>query len=304
MNIRLAHHFWQNNANATWNPEVFPYPAIEEKIKQNYSLLEAERPAWKQYGSITVFFDYRPAKDIYNRDITPISFAFLQNCRDPAACSKAIKPELSRASTNQLSMDVELPKACLPGQRFRSLPAIAALCVIAAALALWPLIRGGDGKDESPVSLAPVSRPEARADDRGTQFTQTPATPVQPEGATPDIEAKAAAPASAPASTAAESAPRTPYEVDSELQGLCDRPDIISRWKKCERLYFQDYCNISLEPGDNFDLWKKRNKDKCEDLQRSKVEDIIGLTEKSAGFPSRKSWKGKLEKIFNEGVEK
>lgn len=113
MIIKLAHHFWEKNENATWRPMPFPYPDIEDEIKKDYVFLEAKRPKWKQYGNITAFFDYRPAKDIYGRDIVPISFAFIANCKRPEACHSTIASRLANARTEGTYFEVDIPEANL-----------------------------------------------------------------------------------------------------------------------------------------------------------------------------------------------
>lgn len=109
MEILLSHHFWHDNKNAVWNPSLFPYPQIEQKLKESYVVLEAERPAWKKYDNITVFFDYRPGKDAYGRDIVPISFAFVPNCLNPKACQSVIAPLLCRITNNVTKIDLDFP---------------------------------------------------------------------------------------------------------------------------------------------------------------------------------------------------
>lgn len=111
MEILLSHHFWRDNKNAVWNPASFPYPRIEQAVKKSYAVIETERPAWRKYDNITVFFDYRPSKDAYGRDIVPISFAFVPECQDPESCRSVIAPILAKTPNNVLKLNLDLPSA-------------------------------------------------------------------------------------------------------------------------------------------------------------------------------------------------
>ena len=155
-NIRLAHHFWQDRANARWNPSIFPYPELENAIRQNYALFEAERPKWKQFGNVTVFFDYRPAKDIYGRDIVPISFAFVPDCVNPELCHKAIAARLSKASDQELEIAVNLPEGSLRIPKKTKTPKpVIWLCLALAFLGgIWLFWNGKKEKAEPTVELA------------------------------------------------------------------------------------------------------------------------------------------------------
>lgn len=298
MKILLAHHYWQHNANAVWNPGRFPYPAIEDEIKKNYSLLEAERPAWKQYGDVTVFFDYRPGKDIYGRDIVPISFAFLPGCQNPAACVGPVMAGLAVASTSQLSMDVELPAGCLPIKRHYRLGVIVAACAMAVILAVW-LFSGGKKEEKSapaqvsetknmqvtgipPANPNPAVLSQARSNhvyNPGRHVQQEPVEEARAEAASPD------------------------YEVDKDIQELCDNDDFIKRELpiKCFQKYFRSYCNRNLKLGENYEEWKVVNE--CYP-DRSSIKTLTVQNLKDNGFSSVKEpTLNKFKAIFDRGVE-
>lgn len=138
MKIQLAHHYWKNRENSVWNPSRFPRPEIEQEVKRTYSLLEEGRPKWRKYGDITVFFDYRPAKDVFGRDIVPISFAFVPGCIDPALCHKSLAEKLGKATVSQLELDVDFPDGCVVSFIKKYFwPFIGVACTILAFLVVW-----------------------------------------------------------------------------------------------------------------------------------------------------------------------
>lgn len=111
MKIKLCHHYWQDTVNAVWRPQSFPYPKIEKELKQLYPILQEKQPVYHTFGNVTVFFNYRPGRDVYGRDIVPISFAFVPECENPEKCGKVIGEALEKADYDTLELD--LPN--LPG---------------------------------------------------------------------------------------------------------------------------------------------------------------------------------------------
>lgn len=138
MKILLAHHYWKNRENSVWNPSRFPCPEIEQEVKCTYALLEAGRPKWRKYRDITVFFDYRPAKDVFGRDIVAISFAFVPGCIDPEACHKSLAKKLAKAAVSQLELDVDFPNGCVASfVKKYCWPFICVACAILVFLLMW-----------------------------------------------------------------------------------------------------------------------------------------------------------------------
>lgn len=253
MKVGLAHHFWKDKTNATWNPPQFPYPQIEQSLKEDYPRLARERPRWKQYADITVFFDYRPTRDIYGRDIVPISFAFLSRCNDPESCAAILSSPLSRANTHQLEMDVDLPEGCVrkPGKMAGLLVmAVASICVV--GVGIWLLTSGkGDAPQKPVVPAAPeMATPEP-----------TPPTPEQPTQMTPE-------PAKKPQPVQAAIVPTPKPVLPSPL---CEDPGVPAMLNQCEKLYFETFCAGQLAAGEYYSKWRARTKlPKCSRIKESK----------------------------------
>ena len=107
--ILLAHHYWKDGKNATWFPIKFPIQEIEVDLKSKYDYLQAEKPPYLTLENVTVFLAYHPSKDIFGRDIVPISFAFVKNCRNPEVVAKIILPQLQKSSVDQAELNVNIP---------------------------------------------------------------------------------------------------------------------------------------------------------------------------------------------------
>ena len=109
MRLPTAHHFWRNRETATWRPAGPPWPEVEAEVKSKYLELELARPPWLTVGRVTVFLAYKPDLDVFGRSITPISFALLADCRDPARSSAAVGPLLAAAGPEAPFIEVDLP---------------------------------------------------------------------------------------------------------------------------------------------------------------------------------------------------
>ncbi len=246
MRISVAHHFWQNNENATWCPTVFPAPEIESAVKSQYERLQTERPEWRKFGDYCVFFDYRPGKDVFGRIIVPISFAFLRYCRNPARSAAAIRPILAETPNEATEIDVDLPWEEGAGRLWKQTPfsvkaTLMTVAALSVAVILFMLFRPA----EVPAPLPPVERDLAEPD------APKPAPPAEED--TPGSE-------SAPAvQETQETAP--PQEVPIP-QGpeLCSRDDIIESLFVCPAIYVRAQCGEGA-PALKFDAWLEKTTD-------------------------------------------
>lgn len=133
MRVPVCHHFWKDGQDATWQPASFPVPQIEEAVKNDYVILQKERPKWRKYGGFWVVFDYRPETDVFGRDIVPISFAFLP---DSPEAEKLLPPIRARLkATPRESAFLVTPRES-PVVKKKLLPAVAVLIVLGALCAL------------------------------------------------------------------------------------------------------------------------------------------------------------------------
>lgn len=258
MKIRLAHHYWRDKTNATWNPERFPFPAIEDEIKKNYAILEAERPKWKQYGNITVFFDYSLTKDVYGRDIVPISFAFVPDCQNPAQCYPAVAKRLRHAPVSQTEM--ELPDDSFGISKKNRLSSIFAVLVALLSIIIIGILFIGDR--EEPEIVIPVSETEENIGP-GTKMEsvdmEKSASPAGSEMSAPHVKnPEKMANAGNMKHSSARNAVASGHEKSGpELSPLCDQPDLRRLMTDCARTYFDEYCANRIEKGQNFGKWYK-----------------------------------------------
>lgn len=294
MKIRLAHHYWRDKTNATWSPERFPFPAIEDEIKKNYAILEAERPKWKQYGDVTVFFDYRPTKDVYGRDIVPISFAFVPDCRKAAQCCPDVLKRLRDAPVSQTEM--ELPDGRFSIGKKKKLSGIFAVSVTLLSVIIIGIFFIRDR--EKPERVIPVSEtkenivPEphlgAAGIEKGEQAagSSIPAPPVKSRKDIANAENfKHPDEQKAVASGHGKS--------DSELSSLCAHPSLRSLMTSCARTYFDEFCANRIEKGQNFGKWNETT-----NVPVCSRNDIIFIDDKPKIDSQIKS---KVESLFKMG---
>lgn len=237
MEILLSHHFWKDNYNATWNPPLFPYPQIEQAVKESYAFLEQEKPPWRKYGNITAFTYYRTGKDAFGRDIVAISFAFVPNCIDPAACHRILAPLLARATQETTRLDVEFPagivaqpEAAQPKSGPRLKLALAAAAVALFGIAAF-LLFGQNKRVAETHTSAPVQ-------------SEAPVAAQLPEriekAAQPNEEVEKSVSESA---VETQDAPQPTIKAPvAMLPELCANIEISQELQKCPRMYFVGVC--------------------------------------------------------------
>ena len=256
MRLKVAHHFWQNNENATWYPSAFPFPEIEAEVKHQYERLQTERPQWKTFGNICVFFDYRPGKDIFGRTIVPISFAFLRNCKNPSRSAAAILPVLARTPHAVTEVEVDLPweKKLLQSRsaRPRRLKLILVPVLLLSAGLLWMELPSAPEGAQAPVAEVPAPETAAPHEKTATDTPQVLPSPQEPPAA--------AGPRAA--------APRQP-------ESLCTRNDLMEALYLCPSVYVRQQCQ-SDGPIIAFDTWLKKTADtRCDTWKRSDFKQYV-----------------------------
>lgn len=249
MKIKLSHHYWQDRKNAIWNPPQFPYPQIEQEIKQAYPLLEAERPKYKTFGNIAVFFDYRPTKDAYGRDIVPISFAFLQDCVNPKLCAKAIIPLLAQMPTSAQNMEVKLPDGCIQVKSRKPY-----LLTLLFGLVIVLLV--------SAYLFAPKEE-QARV-------------PTLPEILAEQQEVENILPKSVQLEKKSHQQSIEPEEVKTSSlnSDICDSDEIWSKLFPCPRAFLQAYCVGNLGTRQTFNNFRDANNYECGNWNYSGMDNI------------------------------
>lgn len=245
MRLKVAHHFWQNNENATWSPSAFPLPEIEVEIKHQYERLQTERPQWKTFGNVCVFFDYRPGKDIFGRTIVPISFAFLSNCKNPSRSAAAILPVLAQTPHSVTEVEVDLPweKTLLRSRSalLHRLPMLLLPILLLLAGLLWMALPSAPEDTQTPV---PETAPHKKtAADKSQKNLPSPHT--DPSVTKPQL-----------------TAPR-------QIETLCLREDLINGLYLCPSVYVQQMC-LNNGPVLAFDTWLEKTTDtRCDTWKRS-----------------------------------
>lgn len=106
LKIPVCHHFWKDGEYAVWQPPKFPIPEIENRVKADYDHLQSDKPPYKTYGNYTVFFAYKPGKDIFGRNITAISFAFVKDCKSSYEFCPIILPILKKSSFDTTFLNI------------------------------------------------------------------------------------------------------------------------------------------------------------------------------------------------------
>lgn len=146
MRIPVCHHYWKDGQNAAWTPVAFPVPQIEEAVKNDYVILQKERPKWRKYGAYWVIFDYRPETDVFGRAIVPISFAFLPYNPEAEKLLPQVRARLKATPRERSYLDS--PNSS-PDAKKRLVRTAAGFLILAALLALAPFFFRSQNKEES-----------------------------------------------------------------------------------------------------------------------------------------------------------
>lgn len=158
MRIPVCHHYWKDGQDAAWVPSAFPVPQIEEAVKNDYVILQKERPKWRKYGGFWAIFDYRPEKDVFGRDIVPISFAFLPDAPEAEKLLPQIRSCLKATPRDRAWLNAT---RSLPVVKKRMLPILAILFVLAAFFALALSFFRSPEKEVTPAAVRHDSKKPA-----------------------------------------------------------------------------------------------------------------------------------------------
>lgn len=232
MQIPVCHHFWKNGENAQWSPAAFPVPEIETRIKNDYLALAARQPAVGKYGRYTVFFDYRPARDIFGRAIMPISFAFYKDFPDDPQLANKIRAALAKTPNMQYSIDLpDAPRAAAePACRKTKRPRFVAALVLLAALAwLFFFFFGSRSPDQTQQAAQKTGAAKAPAAAESGPLAREQASLAEKP-------ARQAAGQSGPVEQPVAAA------APGEKNDICRRPDLWPALLKCPRQYVEMRC--------------------------------------------------------------
>lgn len=226
MRIPICHHFWENGENARWLPQTFPVGKLESQIKNDYQALATAQPASKIYGEYTVFFDYRPAKDIFGRKIVPVSFAFYRNFPGDSLLARQIHQALAKAPTSQFWLDLpENSRPANPGRKTKKKPVKLLALLLAVILALgFFFFKSCAPKTQGPPEQAMPAQKAAVA------------APNPPGGAQ-----KAPVPLPAPAP------PKNAPAAQISLPDICENPDLWQCLLKCPRAFVEKRCRGEIK---------------------------------------------------------
>ncbi len=222
MRIPICHQFWENGENARWLPQVFPVEKLESQIKADYQSLATARPAARKYGEYTVFFDYRPAKDIFGRNIVPISFAFYKNFPDDPALARHIHKALANAPNSQIWLDLPCAaRAAKQGRSGKKAYAKLIILTLAVILAFGIILKLSGSRNPAPAEKilpAPAASLPAAANIPATQNS-----PLH-KPAPPQIQSAQILPARKP-----------PADI-------CQTPELWQSLLKCPRAFVEKRC--------------------------------------------------------------
>lgn len=228
MRIPICHQFWENGENARWMPQVFPVEKLEWQIKADYQALATRRPASKQYGEYTVFFDYRPAKDIFGRNIVPISFAFYKNFPNDSALARQIHTALANAPNSQTWLDLpDAAQPARPGKRGKKPYPKTIILILAAILALGIFLKSCGSKNPPPAETAmpahDASVPPTAGIPANIPAAQNAPQHRHPQSPTPTLPA-----------------PIPPNR--QPLDDICKSPELWQGLLKCPRAFVEKSC--------------------------------------------------------------
>lgn len=279
MEIRLAHHYWKNGANATWNPVQFPFPEIEGEIKKDYVKLETDRPKWRKYKNITVIFDYRPGKDVYGRPIMPISFAFVPDCSNPELCYDLVYGKLARASVDELGTQVDIPQRYTHKKKKKF--ALALVCIFCVSFLISFSFNGekvhhivkDDAENAMPIEGTEVKVRENTESPIRDELSQEQLSETKDSetGEIGSVQAKTV-----------------------EAPPLCTNIELAFILRPCPRKYFKAYCEQNLKKGESFAKWLAANPQICSSIERRSSEYFDTNT-------LRRDIKSKLKRLFDKG---
>lgn len=106
MKIPVVSHFWNAAGVAQWRPLKFPLPEIEKSVKDDYAILQYEKPPTRRYGKYLAILRYDASRDVFNREIVSIKFAFVDDEIRSPEIESAIRDRLDRLDDNEAFLRV------------------------------------------------------------------------------------------------------------------------------------------------------------------------------------------------------
>jgi gas vesicle protein len=91
MKIYIARHYWKDGQNATWECHNKVDKEVFEYIKENYHKFVKNRIKEISLNNYDIYLCYEDAKDIFDRDITSITFFISKVKVTSSLCSKTYK---------------------------------------------------------------------------------------------------------------------------------------------------------------------------------------------------------------------
>jgi len=88
MKIYIVKHYWENGKNATWQKHDNIDNELFEYLKNNYHKFVESRKSNDKFKTYNIHLCYEDKKDIYNRDITNITFFISKNKIPLDICNK------------------------------------------------------------------------------------------------------------------------------------------------------------------------------------------------------------------------
>ncbi len=101
MKVYVVKHYWKDGENATWESHPKVDKEIFEYLKKNYHNFVKDRPLMIKEDKY-IYFCYEEKKDIYNRNITDITFFVSEYKIDEKLCNKK--------DSNTLELELATPQ--------------------------------------------------------------------------------------------------------------------------------------------------------------------------------------------------
>ncbi|MBD5608495.1 MAG: hypothetical protein HDQ93_06565 [Desulfovibrio sp.] len=189
MKIPVVSHFWNTAGVAQWRPIVFPLPPIEKSVKDDYAILQYEKPPTRRYGKYRAILHYASSRDAFNREIVSIKFAFVEDDICSPELESAIRARLERARDDESCLRIyplffrikkSLSATSAQARKLASFGALVICAIILASFLYGRLTKPTDASN-APAIVATKPIAEGKTDSRAIAPVYEAKTPPEPE---------------------------------------------------------------------------------------------------------------------------
>ncbi len=140
MEIYIAKHYWKNNENATWERHERIDKELFEYLKTNYHNFVKNRPKTLKENGYFIYFCYEDAQDIYDRNITNITFYISKKNMQNDFCNQSMP--------KGLVLEIFDPKDSVEEIFEKTKKPLVLVGLLIAAAVLFSFINNNFGTDE------------------------------------------------------------------------------------------------------------------------------------------------------------